>query len=607
VSDESEIIQSVYAVTVDPERYDDLVVTWVEKLSTALFAYQDDPENAESRAFNEHVERATKVISLLAASRSDDLPGRPAQSAGSQASSVLELYPDAQPVIRIDSTGRILNFNASARKTYGASGAEHIDALPFDVAAQRTIHALAGKLLGRNNRKSPSVSTADDSRAATVSLVRAVRTDNQQTVYLSLSFNPEDEAAVYISSSDIVWPERLTLLMKDSFSLTTAECEVGKGLVEGKSLADVADNRQTSIGTVRVHARSLFSKTSTNGQREFIRMAIGLAALYPDEEYSPSKSELAPAIVSLVVPAEQQWQSLELRDGRSLPYAFLGPDKGKTCLYVHDALFGPALPRKLAELAAAAGLRFVFIARQGWMGAALYPPESNAFEQCAKDTRELLDYLKLDNLLLVGRVIGGTYGFEIIRHDPQRYIGFLGITPAFPIGEREDINRMAPHHRLLTISIGANPSLLKFVFRAGSAIYDRFGPERFLRMLYRTSPKDIELVNTPEHLETMAAGLALGGGGANHPFYNELRQRPSKAWHPGLEMPVPYHALLGDQDPSARRRRAERMIQLGVPLQLTLLPDCGELIIYSHPEVIVGQIQQMFDTHLKHSATALEV
>ena len=601
MSDESEIIQSVYAVTVDPERYDDLVVTWVEKLSTALFAYQDDPENADSKAFNEHVERATKVISLLAASRSDDLPIKSTR--------LTDSFPDAQPVVRLNASGTILEANASANRAYGVSGAsgtQNLDDLPFDTVARRTIHALVGKLL-RSSGLDGGARTVNDSDAGTASLVQAVRSDNQQTVFLSLSVDPDDGTALYLTSTDFVWPDRLTLLMKDSFSLTTAECEVGKGLVEGKTLSDVADVRQSSISTVRVHARSLFSKTSTNGQREFIRMAIGLAALYPDGDEPSEDSETASAPVALVVPAAPQWQSLELRDGRLLPYAFLGPDKGRTCLYVHDALFGPALPRKLAELAAAAGLRFVLIARQGWMGAPLYPAGSNAFEQCAKDTRELLDYLQLDQLLLVGRVIGGTYGFEIIRHDPKRYIGFFGITPSFPIGEREDINRMAPHHRLLTISIGANPSLLKFVFRAGSAIYDRFGPERFLRMLYRTSPKDIALVDTPEHMQAMAAGLALGGGGSQHPFYHELRQRPSAAWHPGLEMPVPYHAVLGEHDPSARRRRATRMIELGVPLQLTLLPECGELIIYSHPEVVVEQIVEMFDAYVGKSATASSV
>jgi len=84
VSDESEIIQSVYAVTVEPERYDDLVTTWVAKLSAALFAYQDNPQDEESAALNEHVERATKVISLLAASQADDVSHDALSAAGAQ-------------------------------------------------------------------------------------------------------------------------------------------------------------------------------------------------------------------------------------------------------------------------------------------------------------------------------------------------------------------------------------------------------------------------------------------------------------------------------------------------------------------------------------------
>jgi len=42
-------------------------------------------------------------------------------------------------------------------------------------------------------------------------------------------------------------------------------------------------------------------------------------------------------------------------------------------------------------------------------------------------------------------------------------------------------------------------------------------------------------------------------------------------------------------------------------LQLTLLPECGELIIYSHPEVVVEQIVEMFDAYLGKSASASSV
>jgi len=577
VSDTSDIIQSVYAVTVEPERYDDLVSTWVEKLSTALFTYQDNPDDADSAALNEHVMRATKVISLLAASKASDTP------AGTAQSNHFDGRPDAQPVMRINAAGELLECNASAAQAYAVSAGSMLKDLPFDTVTQRTLHALVHKLL-----RGPRA----NSEKAAVPLVHALRKDTEQTVYLALTQDLERRDSLYLVSTDIVWPDRLTALMRDSFELTTSECEVGKALVEGSSINEIAIARDNSVATVRVHARSLFAKTATTGQREFIRMAIGLAALYPVDE------EVAAAPVAktdnLVLPAGEQWRKMQLLDGRNLSYAVIGPAKGRPCLYMHDAVFGPTLPRALFVAAQNANIKLVVPARQGWISTDRYPPGANAFTQCAQDTAELVAHLKLSELLVVGRVIGATYGFEVIRNDPSSYVGLLGVTPALPIGEREDINRMAPHHRLLTVSIGSNPALLKFVSRAGMAIYERFGSARLLHMIYRSSPNDLALIEDPEVFATMEASIAMCRGALNHPFYHELKDRPSEHWHPGMNLPRPFRVVLGAKDPSARQRRAERMLALGVPLDLVTLPELGELFLYARPEIVVEQIIDMF-------------
>lgn len=586
MSDESEIIQSVYAVAVEPERYDDLVTTWVAKLSAALFAYQDNPQDSESAALNDHVARATRVISLLAASQVDDAPKEALTAARAQ--------PEAQPAMRVDHSGEFISCNASATQAYGVQAGDKIADLPFDEVAQRTIHALVAKLIREQGVLAPSKQAgAEQARSTTAGLVHAVHKDTGQTLYLSLVMDEFSE--LHLISTDIVWPERLDQLMSDSFGLTKAERAVGKGLVEGATMQDIAASRSSSIATVRAQARSLFEKTATNSQREFMRMAIGLSALYPDTGVS-APSDDPQSTISPVLPLAEDWQMLRLRDGRGLPYALLGDPDGRPCLFIHDAIFGPALPRELVEEAAQAGLKLIVPARQGWRGAPDYPEGSNAFLQFARDCRELMRSLKLNGVLLVGRVLGATYAFEILREDPSRYIGIMGITPALPIGEREDINRMAPHHRLLTVSIGANATLLNFVTRAALAIYDRYGGERLLRMIYRSSKADLELINDPATFAAMSAGLTLSGGGSNHPFFKDLKDRPSEHWHPGMELGVPFHALLGELDPSARQRRAERMIERGVNLTYTLLPDAGELFVYSQAPAIIEAISGMFDS-----------
>ena len=576
MGDESEIIQSVYAVAVDPERYDDLVTTWVAKLSSALFAYQDNPDDPESAAFNEHIAQASRVISLLAASRADDAPAPGA--------STDQAHSDAQPVMGINEDGELLKCNASATQAYGVNPGDHLTDLPFNEGAQRTIHALANRLV--REQSNPTNSGG--------SLVHAVRDDTGQTVYLSLILERTGE--LNLTSTDIVWPERLNQLMSDSFGLTKAECDVGQKLVEGASVQEIAESRSSSLATVRAQARALFSKTSTNSQREFIRMAIGLASLYPDmPESVPTQSNDAQP--HSILPLVSDWQSFRLDDGRALPYAILGSPTGRPCLYIHDGIFGPTLPRELVEQATAANLKLIIPARQGWFGAPNNPPGSNAFLQCASDTKELMRYLDLQGVLLLPRILGATYAFEIQRADSSRYVGIVGICPALPFGAREDMNRMAPHHRLLTISVGTSPAILKFVTRAGIAIYERFGAERFLRMVYRSSKEDLKLIDNPATLALMAAALAArdGRGKSEHPFYKELRDRPSEHWHPSMSLGIPFHALLGEHDPSARKRRAERLIDNGVDLTLTLLPDAGELFIYSHPEVIIEAITTMLE------------
>ena len=586
MSDESEIIQSVYAVALEPERYDDLVTTWVAKLSAALFAYQDNPQDSASAALNEHVARATRVISLLAASQADDAPN--------EALSVARVQPNAQPVMRVGESGELISCNIPATQAYGVKAGNSVLDLPFDTAALRTTHALVRKLIREQSATdSPAPgASAGSGKALASSLVHAVHKDTGQTLYLSLVMDERSE--LHLISTDIVWPERLNELMSDSFGLTKAERDVGKGLVEGATMQDIAVARSSSIATVRAQARSLFEKTATNSQREFVRMAIGLAALYPETPV-PMGKDVVKTSKSSIMPMPEDWQMLRLPNGRILPYALIGDPKGYPCLYVHDAVFGPALPRELVEEALRAGLFLIVPARQGWSGAPNYPDGSNAFMQFGADCAALMRSLKLDDVLLVGRVIGATYAFEIFRADPSRYIGLLGIAPALPIGDREDINHMAPHHRLLTISIGANPTLLNFVTRAGSAIYHRFGADRFLRMVYRSSKADLALINDPSSFAAMSAGMALGGGASKHPFLKELKDRPSEHWHPGMDLGIPFHALLGERDPSARLLRAQRMIERGVDLTVSLLPEEGELFVHSQASAIVEAICAMFE------------
>ena len=57
-------------------------------------------------------------------------------------------------------------------------------------------------------------------------------------------------------------------ILTQAFGLTVAEADVAIGIVAGRTLAQIAAARGIKIGTVRAHAKIVFSKTQTRGQAE---------------------------------------------------------------------------------------------------------------------------------------------------------------------------------------------------------------------------------------------------------------------------------------------------------------------------------------------------
>ena len=62
--------------------------------------------------------------------------------------------------------------------------------------------------------------------------------------------------------------------IKRIFNLTDSESDVVDALVNGSSVSDIADERNTNANTVRRQLKSVFSKTGTSGQLDLLRKVI---------------------------------------------------------------------------------------------------------------------------------------------------------------------------------------------------------------------------------------------------------------------------------------------------------------------------------------------
>lgn len=65
-------------------------------------------------------------------------------------------------------------------------------------------------------------------------------------------------------------------ILRRAFRLTPTEIDVAQQIATGRDLAEIAEARGVSVGTLRVQLRSIFSKTSTNRQAQLAVLLSGL-------------------------------------------------------------------------------------------------------------------------------------------------------------------------------------------------------------------------------------------------------------------------------------------------------------------------------------------
>src|SRR5690606_21980999 len=83
----------------------------------------------------------------------------------------------------------------------------------------------------------------------------------------SFCFEPRALVVVRSAPPD---PDRMRILLRAAYGLTTAEVEVALGLAEGQSPESIAALRNASVATVRKQIRFIYDKLDVHRQSELI-------------------------------------------------------------------------------------------------------------------------------------------------------------------------------------------------------------------------------------------------------------------------------------------------------------------------------------------------
>ncbi|MCF6222019.1 MAG: alpha/beta fold hydrolase [Robiginitomaculum sp.] len=567
--DEQDLVDSIYAVAMEPERFRELVDIWQERITQS-------PSSAKLLA--RHAERAETILSVMQ-SNEDALPIPLREK--------LNAEPQAMLALTVD--GIIEAFNPAAETLFEIAEGDRISKLPFTGASINIIL--------REIRLTAQRDFGDDAHAPSLFRMERKRDNKPLLIALSAWKTAGGRKFVLLKTADFVWPDYLSPLVKKAFGLTDAEANVVKYLVEGKNFEEIAQIRGTAADTVRVQIRSIYAKTSTNSKSEFIRMAIGLTTLQLVNKDVLTGALQRPASQdSQAYPLPEHRRLLSLPDGRIMDYAIFGPDDGKPCLFFHNQYYGDVWPAELARYAAQKGFRILAPARPFYARSSPYPKGVKSYEQHAEDINYLMEKLGIAQALHIAQTNGGMFSLAFADKFPQKTRALICIAPMLPVLSPEDWENMPKTAKFFSSIIRNHPQMLKFVVNAGMLYHSRVGSRRFLETIIAHTNPDQDVIKDESNADAIIQGfqyIAENGKAALYHDYRDLPENPLQ-WLQNLQCKL--YAIIGSHENNSRAMRADRLRDVGVNIKKVMAKGGGDMLFFSHPKLIVDTMIEAWES-----------
>jgi len=573
-SHDSDLLDSLYSVAVEPERFQELVDVWQAYLDQIdMTSYPD--LKTDFSLLERHLVRAQALVDMVGETGKTD-----------KQLLIEKLEKESQAMMAVKPDGTIEAANSAGQAVFNLLEGADVTTLPF---SKNDINRISSELTKQHDTQEETLSYP--------SIMRVMRSDDQTPILLSFSTwsNRAKERFTFIKTTDFVWPDYLTPVIAKAFGLTGAEADIVRLIVEGTSVKDIADRRGSRISTVRGQIRTLYAKTSTKNQSEFMRMAVGLTTLQlVEREASINERQDINLKAPISYPRHGQTHQMTLADERCLEYSIFGAADGYPILFFHNEYQGHVWPAKIAEYATARGLKIIIPARPCYGRSDSYPEGCDHLRQTAEDFTELLDTLNIHKAFLMAQTLGGVFASSMLDLFPERVAGYLSMSPLLPHLNEETAKKMPRMHRFIYSVVRKNPALLEFIGRAGNAYYKRVGALSFAHYVLGNCDVDHEILKDPEYQEALIRSMQFSAHHGHKGYVAGYTQIP--AYHARFRienfhnLPFPLHFIIGNKDGNTRFQRAEDLRTSGVDVKVITAEGGGELLIYSHPTLVIDSV-----------------
>jgi len=575
-NEQLEIIDQIYAAAIEPERFDELVDIWHEKLiSSGADGLKRYP--GELERLYVHLDQADTILSLV----SENSSGLPTPL-------FAKINSEPRPTLVVDAHGKIHATNDAAQKHFDLKAGESVSDWISDSAKRREIMRTIARL---GSEKTKPVDETPE-------LVRVWTEEDSRQILLSLVAwaTASGRRFVFVQSSNFYWPQHLSPVIANAFDLSSAETDVVKLIVEGASVQDVANTRGSSVATVRSQIKSIYAKTETKNQSEFLRMTLGLATLNLRDRDTITGAFVKPETTRQKAwPLPEHERLFSLRHGRLLDYADCGPVDGIPCFYFHNDFLGNIWPHDAATAAVGAGFRMIIPARPYYGRSTPYPDGVVNYEQTTDDMIALMEHLGVARALLVSISSGGMFAGALIDAHPERCIGHVALAPAFAVESAEEEAKMPKMYRFMNSVVKRHPRLLETFLKLGMAYHNRVGSVRYLHRILGDVPADLAVINDESNLDAIVRGLEFCGTHGHLGIFNDYKTILSDSNEAFMRTPFPTFTVIGTDDRNSRLLRTNRMIDAGGNIRKVMADHGGTLILYTHGDLVVQTMRDACD------------
>ncbi|UNK79196.1 alpha/beta fold hydrolase [Sphingopyxis granuli] len=562
----SQLVDMVYASAADPQKYDALMDVWARHIDAALTSVDPaiDGHVTDAAEIERHFNRAFTILERL---------GRQAAEAhdADMAPLGMAVEGETRPALLVEASGRIAAVNDLAFEQFGLSAGDHISGLSLEANG-----------LGNIRQALSRIEIEPVGRLLTIT--RILSRHDGATPIIALNRVANDDSGrpmALLSVADMAWSARVGDMLRQTFGLSVAECEIARGIIGGLSVDQIAVKRGRSPQTVKTQSKAVLRKLDLRTQVELIRMVAALMQMDAATEMGRRDDGKCsrPAIL--------------FAKTRPLETVTIGPDDGRPVLFMHSMLEGYGVTQAMKQALERRGIRLICPVRPNFGASAPDGGAPRAPERFAADLEAVMDHYGVTQCPIMGHMAGSVYAFAAAARLGSRITRIVNISGGIPIVSAKQFAFMAPRQRIVAYTARVAPKLLPLIVRAGIASLDSGGEQAFMDALHRAAPQDYKVASTAENFALLREGYQFTVVQGHRAFeidaYHVVRD-----WSEYVEGSTqPVLLLHGAHDPVVNiatvRDFAGRLNGRAI---LREFPDHGQLLFYDRPKYVLDALEE---------------